>query len=141
MVERFIVALVLVTVAVVVALVAERRRRQRTGAPGFVAPDRVERSDFARPDAPWLLAVFTSSTCETCAEVAATAVSFTDADVVVHELEAKKDRAAHERYGINAVPLVVLADGDGSVRFHLFGPVRAEEIAEALAAARAEEDV
>jgi hypothetical protein len=137
-VERLVIALVLVALAVGVALVAERRRRQRTGPPAFAAPDLVARTDFARPDAPWLLAVFTSSTCETCAAVAATATSFADDDVVVHELEATRDQAVHAHYGINAVPLLVLADRAGSVRFHVFGPVRAEEIAAALAAARAE---
>src|SRR5262245_12223944 len=65
--ERIVLALVLAGVALGVAAVLQRR--QRTDAPlrtGYTVPDQLDRDDFDRPDAAWLVAVFTSATCDAC---------------------------------------------------------------------------
>lgn len=131
--ERLVIAAIGVVVAVVIALLAERRRQRRVGAPAFVAPERVDRADFRRSDAPWLLVVFTSKTCDTCAAVVAMITELESDEVATQELEVGRDGEVHERYGVRAVPLLVLADRSGEVRFHVFGPVRRDEVDAALA--------
>lgn len=125
---RVVVAVVLVGVAVVVALIAERHRPAPPTQPKWAIPSQLDRDDFARPDAPWLVAVFTSSTCDTCKGVLAKARPLESPDVAVDELEAIERRDLHQRYGIDAVPLLLVADAEGVVRGSLVGPASAEEI-------------
>ena len=60
-----------VVLATVVALVAVWLQRRRPGAAPVVerhhVPTSVDRADFVRPTADWLVVVFTSATCGTCA--------------------------------------------------------------------------
>ena len=135
--DRVVIAAAIVVVAVVVAVVARRRRRpdaptQPTGR----VPTQLDRHDFARPDAPWLVAVFTSATCATCADVVRKAQVLASEDVEVSDVEWQRDRAVHDRYHIDAVPLLVIADGDGVVRRSFAGPVSATDLWAAVAAAR-----
>lgn len=135
--DRLLLALVLGVFAVAVAVVAQRRR---TGAPAqgshWTVPAQLDRNDFDRAAAPWLVAVFTSATCDVCASVWQRAAVLDSAEVVVQQLEAKADRAVHERYRIDAVPLVVLADAEGVVRRHFLGPVNGADLWGAVAELR-----
>jgi hypothetical protein len=138
-VERLLIALALVAGAVVVAVVLQRRRPDAPSRPAFSIPAQVDRVDFARPQAPWLVAVFTSATCDTCAGVwdrARHLDAGADGPVVVQELEVGAEKALHERYGIDAVPLVLIADADGVVVRHFLGPVTATDLWAAVAEAR-----
>ncbi len=135
--ERLIVALVIVVVVVVVAQVVRRRRvpdapTQRR----FSAPEQLDRNDFARPDAPWLVAVFSSSTCDVCAQVVAKANVLECDDVAVAEVEYTADRALHDRYSIDAVPTVVVADAQGVAAATFLGPMSATDLWAAVAEAR-----
>lgn len=135
--ERFLIALVIVAVVGVVAVLA--RRRRRPDAPTqrrFVAPTQLDRNDFPRADAPWLVAVFSSSTCEVCAKVIAKATVLECADVAVVDVEYSAHRALHERYAIEAVPTLVLADARGVVVSTFLGPVTATDLWAAVAEAR-----
>ena len=67
--------------------VARRRRPDPPTQPAAHVPVQLDRADFARPDAPWLVAVFTSATCQTCADVAAKAAVLASDDVAVAEVE------------------------------------------------------
>jgi hypothetical protein len=128
-VERLVLVLVLVAVAVAVAAVVERRRRP--AAPtnvGHTLPDQLDRGDFARPEAPWLVAVFTSATCDTCAGVWDKARLLESDDVAVHEVEVSAARDLHHRYRITAVPAVLIAGADGLVRSTFLGPVTATDL-------------
>jgi hypothetical protein len=128
-VERLVLVLVLVAVAVAVAVVVERRRRPP--APTNVShtlPQQLDRRDFARPEASWLVAVFTSVTCSTCAGVWDKARMLASADVAVHEVELTAARDLHDRYRITAVPAVVVADAGGVVRATFLGPVTATDL-------------
>jgi hypothetical protein len=128
-VERLVLVLVLVAVAVVVALVLERRRRPADPAPtGYALPAQLDRADFDRPEAPWLVAVFTSATCSTCASVWSKAQMLASDDVAVQEVEVSAARHLHERYRIEAVPAVVVADAAGEVRATFLGPVTATDL-------------
>lgn len=135
--ERLVVALVIVAVVAVVATIV--RRRRSPDAPTQrrdVAPTQLDRADFDRPEAPWLVAVFTSATCAACSSVAAKAAVLACDDVAVHEVEFGADRALHERYGIDAVPTVVVADAQGVVEAAFLGPVTATDLWAAVAELR-----
>jgi hypothetical protein len=138
-VERVVLALVLVVVAVVVAVVFQRRKPAPPAGPSWNVPVQLDRADFARPEAPWLVVVFTSATCEACGGVWEKAVPL-DAGpagpVVVQQVEVTAAPELHRRYGIDAVPLVLVADEAGIVRTHFLGPVTATDLWAAVAEAR-----
>ena len=89
------------------------------------------------PDAPWLVVVFSSHTCDGCVSMAQKVAPLESTDVATCEVEYSNDRALHERYGIDAVPLVVMADADGVVRRSFLGVVGATELWDAMAELRA----
>ena len=55
----------------------------------------------------------------------------------MQRLDAVADRPLHERYGIEAVPCLVLADAAGTVRASFLGEPTQHELREAMAALRA----
>ena len=133
---RLLIAGVLVAVAVVIALVVERRRPAPPTQPTFAVPAQLDRADFDRPEAAWLVVVFTSATCGTCADVVVKVRPLESGDVAVQEVEAVEHRDLHQRYNVDAVPMLVVADDEGVVRGSLVGPASAEEIWLAVADVR-----
>ena len=67
-VERFLLAAAVVLLAALVAVIVERRRPEAPTQGTWPVPAQLDRADFARPEAPWLGAVFTSATCDSCAQ-------------------------------------------------------------------------
>jgi hypothetical protein len=136
-VDRLVVAAAIVIVALVFAVVARRRRRPDapTQPPGR-APAQLDRHDFTRPDAPWLVAVFTSATCDVCADVVSKATVLASDDVAVTDIEWQTNKDLHARYAIDGVPLTVIADAAGVVRRSFAGPVTATDLWAAVADAR-----
>ena len=135
--DRVIVAVVIVIVVGAVAAIARRRRvpdapTQRR----FTAPEQLDRNDFARPEAPWLVAVFSSATCDVCAQVVAKAEVLECADVAVVDVEYTTERGLHEKYSIDAVPTVVIADSRGVAVATFLGPMTATDLWAAVAEAR-----
>lgn len=135
--ERLIIALAIAAVVAAVAVVARRRRvpdapTQRR----FSVPEQLDRDDFERRDAPWLVAVFSSATCDVCAQVLAKAEVLECGDVGVVEVEYGADRDLHERYSIDAVPTTVVADAHGVVVASFLGPMTATDLWAAVAEAR-----
>lgn len=134
---QLLIALAVVAVAAVVAEVLRRRRRldpptQRA----HQLPGQLDRSDFERPDAPWLVAVFTSDTCSTCANVIAKAQVLESDSVAVTVVSYQRQRELHDRYRIDAVPGVVVADASGVSHASFIGPVSATDLWAAVAEAR-----
>ena len=133
-----LVAAAVAVVAVGVAMVL--RSRQRTDRPtqvSWVAPSQLDRTDFPGASGrPWLVAVFSSATCHTCAEVLAKAEVLASATVGVVEVEYGAARAVHAKYAIDAVPIVCVADETGTVRSSFVGPVSATDLWAAVAEAR-----
>ena len=99
-------------------------------------PSQVDRNDFTRSEAEWLVAVFSSATCQTCADVVAKAQALASRDVVVHDVEFSAARHVHERYEIDAVPVVLIVDREGVVRANFMGPVTATDLWAAVAECR-----
>ncbi len=140
MAVQLAIALGLGVIAVVVVLLVDRRRGRRGGGPvpakvGAV-PAQLSRADFPRPDAPWLVVVFSSHTCDGCVSMEQKVAPLESDDVATCAVEYSTDRAIHERYGIDAVPLVVMADAEGVVRRSFLGAVGATELWDAMAALR-----
>lgn len=130
------IAGVLVVVAVVVALLLERRRPAPSTQARWAVPSQLDRTDFARPDAPWLVVVFTSLTCDSCAGTVARAEVLASDQVAVDGVSVQDRPELHRRYGIDAVPLLVVADDEGVVRASFVGPPTATDLWAAVAEAR-----
>ena len=133
--DRLILALVVVVVA---AAIGELVRRRRTADPPtqarYEAPSQLDRADFDGDG--WLVAVFTSDSCSTCADVVRKAEVVRSDDVTVQSVSFQVGRDLHERYGIDAVPCLVIADGEGVVHRAFIGPVTATDLWAAVANAR-----
>ncbi len=56
--------------------------------------------------------------------------------MAIQEVEAVADKDLHQRYGVDAVPLVVVADAGGVVRRSFVGPPTATDLWAALAELR-----
>jgi hypothetical protein len=132
---RLLLAVALVGV---VALAAEFVRRRRTADPPTQVrgeiPSQLDRSDFDGHG--WLVAVFTSATCSTCADVVRKAEVLRSPEVSVVTVTFQADRALHQRYDIDAVPCLVIADAEGVVHAGFLGPVTATDLWAAIANAR-----
>ena len=131
------IAVVLVALAVVVAVVLERRRPDAPTQARWAVPSQLDRDDFTRPETPWLVAVFTSATCDSCAKVVAKAEPLESSEVAVEEVEYAVRPDLHRRYGIDAVPCIVMADAEGVVRASHVGPATATDLWATLAEVRA----
>ena len=135
--ERVVLVVVLAVVAVAVAAVAQRR--QRPAAPthtGYDVPDHLDRADFTRPDAAWLVAVFTSATCASCAAVWDKARLLDSDAVATEEVEVTAAADLHSKYAIGAVPATLVVDTAGAVRASFLGPVTATDLWATLAELR-----
>jgi len=135
-----LIARIAVLAAVVAAagLVTWRRRRSPqppTQARGNV-PAQLDRRDFSSPDAPWLVVAFTSATCSTCGDVSRKASVLASKEVAFQEAEYVRDRELHDRYSIDAVPALVIADQRGVVHFGHLGPISATDLWAAMARCR-----
>jgi hypothetical protein len=135
-VERVLIALALVAVAATVAVLLQRRRPDAPTQPSYTVPVQVDRADFPSPEVPWLVAVFSSATCDSCAGVLAKAEPLRSDAVTVADVEVGARADIHRRYGIDAVPTTVVADVEGVVRASFVGPVTATDLWAAVAEAR-----
>lgn len=131
-----IVALIVAAVGVAAAVVRRRRTPDAPTQRRYSMPSQLDRADFARADTPWLVAVFTSATCDSCQSVAAKAQVLDSADVAVVEIEYGAARPLHERYSIDAVPTTIIADSAGVVVSAFLGPMTATDLWAAVAEAR-----
>lgn len=127
--DRALVAAILLAVAGVAALVLQRR--SRTDAPTqqrYAVPAQLDRADFTEPTRSWLVVAFTSATCDTCADLTMKVAALRSDDVAVEVVEVGADPARHERYAIDAVPTLLVADGAGVVHASFVGPVTATDL-------------
>ena len=131
---------VIVGVVVIVALLANLwQRKRQVDAPTQGAsevPTQIDRADFVRPDAPWIVVAFTSATCQTCSDIERKVRVLETKSVAMQILEYTAERELHERYKIDAVPAVLMADVNGVVQANFLGPVSATDLWAALARVR-----
>lgn len=131
----------LLVVAVVVAMVIERRRKATAGPirDTYAVPRQLYRADFPHPDAPWLVVLFSSRTCDSCAAMREKVLALGSSEVAVCDMEFSESRELHERYGISGVPMVVIADAEGVVRKSFVGSVSATDLWAAVAEIRTDQ--
>ncbi len=134
--ERLAIAAVLVAMAAAAALVLRRGRPAPPTQPRWAVPTQLDRQDFEGADRPWLVAVFTSSACESCQRATAKAEVLASEQVAYQDVAYQERRDLHERYGIDAVPTIVMADERGVVRASFVGVPSATDLWAALAEAR-----
>ena len=134
--DRLIILVVVAAAAATLAFLVQRRRPNAPIRTGWTVPDQLDRRDFAHPDAPWLVAVFTSASCDSCAAVVDVAKPLASDAVAVDVVEIGEKREVHDRYAVDAVPMVLLVDALGVVRDHHLGPVSAAHLWGSLAELR-----
>lgn len=86
-------------------------------------PGSLDRSDFRAPTAEWLIAVFTSATCSSCAAVLSELRGHESASVVVEDVEVGASGELHRKYNIDSVPTAVIVDGSGTTHLAFVGPL------------------
>jgi thioredoxin-related protein len=134
---QILIAVAVFVVALAVGVVLRRRRTvDAPTQPVFSAPAQIDRADFAEISAPWLVAVFSSASCTTCADVVAKAKVLSCAEVGVVDVEYSAAATLHRKYHVDAVPIAVIADQAGVVRASFVGPMTATDLWAAVAEAR-----
>ncbi|MCQ3810997.1 MAG: hypothetical protein KTV68_10655 [Acidimicrobiia bacterium] len=133
---RTLITLGVIVGALAVAWLYRRIRPSSPTAPTYSVPAQLERWDFAQPNTDWLLAVFTSKTCSTCAAVIEAAEELADDTLAVQEVEHRRHGELHRRYAVDAVPLAVVADRTGAVCASLAGPATSAELSALIASVR-----
>lgn len=134
--DRLLLVLGGVAIAGIVAALLSRGRHAAPAANTHTIPRQLNRNDFKGATRPWLVAVFTASTCDTCAGVMERARHLASSQVSVQELELNSERALHERYGVDAVPMVLIANETGAVQRAFLGPTTATDLWACLAELR-----
>ena len=135
--NSLIVAAVIVAVVSGVAILL--RSRRTVDAPtqkAWMVPTQIDPSDLGDSDSDWSIVVFTSGTCHVCADVVNKAEALRSRHVDVVEVEHGINRRTHEKYGIDAVPTLVVCDRSGVVRHSILGPVSATDLWAAVARVR-----
>jgi len=130
--ERVLLAVAIALAVGALAMVLQRRRPQAPTQQRWAVPDQLDRADFERPGAPWLVVVFTSASCDGCVSALERAQTVASASVVVQEVEFTARRDLHQRYSIETVPMLVVADRQGVVRASLVGVPSPSEVQAAL---------
>ncbi len=129
MIQILIVAAVAIVALGVGAYVQRKGPSDAPTAPTrHTTPEQIDRNDFNSPDSPWLVTVFTSATCDTCAKVWTSAQLLASADVAVQNVEVETDADLHKRYFITAVPSVIISDDEGVTQGSFLGPPSSSEL-------------
>lgn len=136
MTQVIIAAAVLVVALIVGAVLRRQRAVDPPTQPVFSVPAQIDRTDFADAGAPWLVAVFSSSSCDACADVVRKANVLSCSEVAVVDVEYSAAPALHRKYHVDAVPIAVVADRAGVVRASFIGPMSATDLWAAVAEAR-----
>ena len=115
-------AIVLVVAAAIVAWVLDRRRKPAAPAQSRATrPEAARPPRLPRPDAPWLVVLWSSRTCESCQGLFEKLTPLASDDVAVVEVEYQEQPELHQRYAIDAAPITVIADREGVTRASFTG--------------------
>ena len=136
--ERVAIAAGILVVVLVIAFLL-RRRAPAPPPPrdAYPVPRQLDRRDFPRPDAPWLVALFSSTNCDSCRGLPQKIAALESTSVVTCEIEAAERGDLHRRYEISAIPTTIVVDADGVVCRAFVGAFTATDLWAAVADARA----
>jgi hypothetical protein len=135
--SRIAIGAGLLVVVLVAAYFLQRRRPAPPPRDAYPIPRQLDRRDFARADAPWLVAYFSSTVCDSCQGLGPKVAILESPDVSACELDAIARRDLHERYEISAIPMILIADREGVVRRAFLGSTTATDLWAAVAELRA----
>jgi hypothetical protein len=133
---RLAIAAAILVVAAAVAWWLRRRRPDAPPRDAYPVPRQVDRTDFPRPNAPWLVAYFSSATCGSCQGLRPKIDVLASDDVSTCELSFESERAIHDRYDIAAIPMILVTDADGVVQRAFVGATSATDLWAAVAEVR-----
>ena len=134
--ERVLLVVALVAAAVVVAQVLQRRRPEPPTQGRWQVPTQLDRADFDGGDRPWLVVVFTSSTCDSCVTAVEKASALESDEVAFQEVPYQSRKDLHQRYVVDVVPTILAVDPDGVVQASFVGTPTATDLWAAVAEAR-----
>jgi len=133
---RLVLAAALIVAALIVAWLLQRRRPAPPVRDVYPVPRQLDRTDFPRADAPWLVALFSSTTCDSCAGLAGKLAVLDSPEVAACDVEFHAQPDLHRRYEISGIPTTLVADAHGVVRAAFVGSVTATDLWAAVAEAR-----
>jgi hypothetical protein len=136
-VVRVVIAVLILATVGAVAFVMRRRPPEAPPRDVHPVPKQLDRADFPRPDATWLVALFSSTTCDSCHGLGDKLAPLESADVAVCDIDFEREREIHRRYELAAIPTTVIADHDGVVRRAFVGAFTATDLWAAVAELRA----
>jgi hypothetical protein len=128
MTARLAIAAAILAVALIAAWGLRRRRPEGPPRDAYPVPRQLDRVDFARPDAPWLVAYFSSEVCDSCHGLGPKVAALESAAVATCELDDATHRDLHRRYDISAIPMILLADATGVVQRAFIGATTATDL-------------
>lgn len=130
---QIVVAVVIVVAGGAVAAVIRRRDAGRLAQGNrWSVPAQLERRDFAEPTAERLVALFSSDTCDACAATWEQLERLVRPGTAIDKISYQDRADLHDRYGIDAVPTLLVADREGVVERSFVGPPDPDELAEVL---------
>ena len=136
MVVRIVIALLILATVGGVALVMRRRPPEPPPRDVYPVPKQLDRADFPRPDAAWLVALFSSAACDSCHGLGDKLTPLESSDVAVCEIDAETQSELQRRYELAAIPTTVVADHEGVVRRAFVGAFTATDLWAAVAELR-----
>jgi hypothetical protein len=134
---RLAIAVGLLVIAGTIAWILQRRRPAPPPRDVYPVPRQLDRSDFPRADTAWLVALFSSTTCDSCETLPPKLAVLESADVATCEIEYHVQPDLHRRYEISGIPTTLVADAAGVVRAAFVGAFTATDLWAAVAEARA----
>jgi hypothetical protein len=137
MATRLVIGAAILVVVLAIAWLMRRRKPEAPPRDVYPVPRQLDRADFPRPDAPWLVALFSSTVCDSCRDLPPKLAALESADVATCEIEASTRGELHRRYAISAIPMTVVADAEGVVQRAFVGSFSATDLWAAVAESRA----
>ncbi len=115
MLTNAIMVLLLGVFAAIVAFLVNKRNSDSPSVPRNSLPIQIDRSDFENPKTEWILILFSSDSCDSCQGVRNLIKGLTLDSLHIQEVEFPQEIATHQRYGIDSVPITLVAGTDGVV--------------------------
>jgi len=130
--SRLIVLVVLSCGASLVAVLLRKLNYRNFVKSGWSIPGHLSREDFGFLYEPWLVVIFSSESCETCKPVVAEGMKLASLGIAIQEVAAETNKGLHEKYDIDAVPMLLLVDKFGVVRSSHLGPINFDEVKKSI---------